>query len=169
MYDQAAHLAQQAILHNQRNSALQASQLYERMANRVWLRGLRRKLRGSSARLLDLNVLKARWTVRDAHSAGVRSVPLSRIVGSEGRTRDFDRRFLPLNPANRLRWIGLAEAWLRGVSLPPVDLIQVGDVYFVRDGHHRISVAYATGQAAIDATLTVWEVNGLPDGLPAAG
>jgi hypothetical protein len=45
--------------------------------------------------------------------------------------------------------------------LPPVELIQVGDVYFVRDGHHRISVARMMGQDSIDAEVTVWETAGL--------
>jgi hypothetical protein len=52
----------------------------------------------------------------------------------------------------------VAKARLKGVTLPPVELIQVGDVYFVRDGHHRISVARAFGQEHVDAEVTVWEV-----------
>ena len=55
------------------------------------------------------------------------------------------------------RWLGVARAALRGEHLPPVDLIRAGDVYYVRDGHHRISVARALGQREIDARVTVWE------------
>jgi hypothetical protein len=55
--------------------------------------------------------------------------------------------------------MGLAAARQRGIVLLPVDLIQVGDVYFVRDGHHRISVAQAFGQKQIDAEVTVWDVD----------
>ena len=54
----------------------------------------------------------------------------------------------------------MAEAWLEGVALPPVELIRGGDVYFVRDGHHRISVAAACEAREIDALVTVWEVEG---------
>jgi hypothetical protein len=54
----------------------------------------------------------------------------------------------------------MAAAKMRGVALPPVELIQVGDIYFVRDGHHRISVARAFGQEQVDAEVTVWDVTG---------
>jgi hypothetical protein len=51
--------------------------------------------------------------------------------------------------------LNIAKLRLEGRPLPPVELIQVGDSYFVRDGHHRISVARAFGQTAIDAQVTV--------------
>jgi hypothetical protein len=57
--------------------------------------------------------------------------------------------------------MSVAKARLQGATLPPVDLVQVSDVYFVRDGHHRISVAKALGQVDIDADVTVWEVRGV--------
>jgi ParB-like chromosome segregation protein Spo0J len=47
--------------------------------------------------------------------------------------------------------------WRRGLTLPPVDLIRVGESYFVRDGHHRVSAARALGQAFIEATVTEWK------------
>jgi hypothetical protein len=62
----------------------------------------------------------------------------------------------------------VAEAMYMGVPLPPVHLIQVGDVYFVRDGHHRISVAKALGQTQIEANVTVWNVAGALPWEPAA-
>ena len=52
--------------------------------------------------------------------------------------------------------MSVTRAYLRGIGLPPVELIQIGEVYFVRDGHHRISVAAALGQQEIDAMVTVW-------------
>jgi hypothetical protein len=57
--------------------------------------------------------------------------------------------------------VGIATAGYMGRTLPPVELIQVGDLYFVRDGHHRISVAQAMGQESIEAEVTVWQVAGL--------
>jgi hypothetical protein len=57
------------------------------------------------------------------------------------------------------RWLRVAEAYRRGMSLPPVQLIKAGESYFVRDGHHRISVARALGQQEIDAEVVVWEVD----------
>src|SRR6266540_5030436 len=77
----------------------------------------------------------------------------------EGRCDDFDVGFHPLKEHTEERWVSVARAQLRGLGLPPVELIQLGAVYFVRDGHHRISVAAALGQQEIDAVVTVWRVN----------
>lgn len=89
---------------------------------------------------------------------GIRSVPLCQIQGSENRTQDFDRDFQPLVEHLEQRWISVAAAWLCGVRLPPVELIQYGEIYFVRDGHHRISVARALGQTEIDAVVMQWDM-----------
>jgi hypothetical protein len=89
---------------------------------------------------------------------GHQVVALCQIRGSEGRCRDFDANFRPLQPHCATRWLGVAMAWKTGTALPPVSLIRVGDVYFVRDGHHRVSVARALGQAEIEAEVTVWRV-----------
>ena len=88
------------------------------------------------------------------HSAGRRPVAITDIRGSEGRTGDFDNRFNPLSSQTRQRWQSVANAIEDGVHLPPVDLIQVGAEYYVRDGHHRISVAAAMGLEMIEATVT---------------
>lgn len=90
---------------------------------------------------------------RPALGTGVVNVLLSQIVGSEGRVSDFDKAFRPLNDHTRDRWIGIAVARRDGMPLPPVELIQVGNGYYVRDGHHRISVAKAAGQAEIEARI----------------
>ena len=88
---------------------------------------------------------------------GVYSVPISEIGGSEGRD-DFDARFHPVREDMKRRWLGVAAVALRGEHLPPVDLIRVGGVYYVRDGHHRVSVARALGSLYIDAVVTVWDL-----------
>jgi len=106
-----------------------------------------------SYRLIDLNNYPMQK--RYGHYAGQREVPLDQIRGTEGRSNDFDDRFHPLTDRTRQRWMSVARANEQGLSLPPVDLIQVGDVYFVRDGHHRISVARAFGQTTITARVTI--------------
>jgi hypothetical protein len=58
------------------------------------------------------------------------------------------------------RWLSVAAARDQDEVLPPVVLVRVGDVYFVRDGHHRISVALALGQLDIEAEVTIWHVSG---------
>jgi hypothetical protein len=80
-------------------------------------------------------------------------VPLAKIVGTEGRSEDFDADFNPLKQHNRERWISVAAARRMGIVLPAVELLQVGDEYYVRDGHHRVSVAKVMGQLEIDARV----------------
>jgi hypothetical protein len=88
------------------------------------------------------------------HAAGLRTVPLDAIAGTVDRGRDFDRSFRPTSPRVRGRWERIATAMRRGESFPPISVLQVGDIYFVRDGHHRVSVARALGRDAIEARVT---------------
>jgi hypothetical protein len=87
-------------------------------------------------------------------SMGYQVVALEKIVGSVDRGRDFDRRFRPTSGRSRSRWEQIAAAARRGEAFPPVDLVKVGELYFVRDGHHRVSVARALGRNDIDANVT---------------
>jgi uncharacterized ParB-like nuclease family protein len=87
-------------------------------------------------------------------AAGLHVVPLDAIVGSVDRTRDYDRRFRPTSGRSRGRWEQIAAAARRGESFPPIDVLRVGELYFVRDGHHRVSVARALGRNDIDAYVT---------------
>jgi hypothetical protein len=109
--------------------------------------------------LLALEEMEAAHAARTLQDAGIQVVPIRHIRGSESRSSDFDRDFNPLHDYNRRRWLNVATARRRGKALPPVKLIQVGDVYFVRDGHHRISVARALGQRSIEARVLVVEPN----------
>lgn len=85
---------------------------------------------------------------------GLVVVALDAIVGSVDRVREFDRRFRPTSGRVRSRWEHIAAAMRQGESLPPVDLMRIGEIYFVRDGHHRVSVARALGLTDIDAYVT---------------
>jgi hypothetical protein len=85
---------------------------------------------------------------------GLRVIPLDSIVGSVDRTRDFDRWFRPKSGRTRERWERLARAQRRGESIPPIDVYRVGELHFVRDGHHRVSVAHALRLRTIDAYVT---------------
>ena len=118
-------------------------------------------LRGGSSHPLDLGAVSPA-RIRARHAVGDRTVPIRQIVGSEGRSRDFDADFHPLGRHTRSGWKRIAEASLRGASFPPVELIHVGDSYFVRDGHHRVSVAAHLGQEEIDAVVTECQVTRLP-------
>ena len=110
--------------------------------------------------LLDLASVEADCTVQAHSDAELRTVSIDQIYGSASRARDYDRDFNPLKDYTRERWLGIAAVRERGDALPPVLLVQVGEIYFVRDGHHRISVARALGQKAIEAKVMVWQVEG---------
>jgi hypothetical protein len=87
-------------------------------------------------------------------SLGLQTIPLDSIAGTVGRTREFDRSFRPTSNRTRQRWERIAGAQRRGESMPPISAYRIGDVHFVRDGHHRVSVARAQGRRDIDAYVT---------------
>jgi hypothetical protein len=87
-------------------------------------------------------------------SLGLRSIPLESIVGTVDRSKEFDRRFRPTSGSVRGRWQRIAEAQRRGTDMPPISVYAVGDMHFVKDGHHRVSVARAQGRTHIDAYVT---------------
>jgi len=82
---------------------------------------------------------------RGEQRLGLRTIRLESVVGSAETRRDFDRRFRPTSGRVRERWERLALAQRRGEPIPPIDVYQVGDLYFVKDGHHRVSIALAAG------------------------
>jgi len=137
-----------------------ARQLYQRVSLRGWLGKIWSTLTARPNLLLNLAEIEANGSVDNRYSAGVQMVPLRQIQGSQGRCHDFDRNFYPLQNHLKSRWLGVAAARQLGKALPLVELIQVGDIYFVRDGHHRISVARALGQIEIEAEVRVWQMAG---------
>jgi hypothetical protein len=133
-----------------------ASQLYRTNHTRGVMYKVWSALTGRSCRLLDLAAIRAACDVRSRHAAGTMAVPIQEIRGSEGRSKDF-ADFRPLRTHGRDRWMRIAIAQQTGETMPPVELIRVGDTYFVQEGHHRISVARALGQKEVDAQITVRE------------
>lgn len=121
---------------------------------RLWQRLWRK-----SNNLLDLNNFWLTQKIATRHHLGLRSVPINQIVGSEGRAQDFDINFFPRQRHNSDRWINIATAVMMGRTLPPVSLVKICDTYFIRDGHHRISVARVFGQLEIDAEIVEWQVD----------
>jgi hypothetical protein len=85
---------------------------------------------------------------------GIQAIPISLIVGSEGRYRDFNKAFLPRHDYLRVRWENIDKAHLNDIILPAVQLYEIGGVYFVIDGNHRVSVAKSQGMEQIDAEVT---------------
>lgn len=111
-------------------------------------------LRRQTSAMFSLDDVRTRLNIRGQRWLGHQTVPLDHIIGSEGRYSDFDRRFLPRTNALKNRWSSIDHAMQTAVELPPVELYKIGDIYFVRDGNHRVSVARLQGQAYIDAYAT---------------
>ena len=110
--------------------------------------------RPSNQELLSLNEVKEVLKPKTETYRGMQTVPIEKIVGSEGRYQDFNRGFLPKREHLRGRWTSIDKAYHKDVILPPIRLYEIGGVYFVRDGNHRVSVAKAQGMFAIDAEVT---------------
>jgi hypothetical protein len=104
--------------------------------------------------ILPFDEVIAALGMRGERQLGLQTIRLDTIVGTVDSRRDFDRRFRPTSGRVRERWERLALAQRRGESIPPIDVYRVGDMHFVKDGHHRVSIAIATGLETIDAYLT---------------
>ena len=91
---------------------------------------------------------------RGERRLGLQTIDLDSIVGTVDRTREFDRSFRPTSRRVRRRWEGIAKAMRRGEAMPPIDVYRVGELHFVEDGHHRVSVARQMGLEVIDANVT---------------
>ena len=104
--------------------------------------------------VLPFDDVVAALGLRGERYAGLQTIRLDTIVGTVDSRRDFDRHFRPTSSRVRERWERLALAQRRGESIPPIEVYRVGDLHFVKDGHHRVSIAIATGQQAIDGYVT---------------
>jgi hypothetical protein len=85
---------------------------------------------------------------------GEQTIALDSIVGTVDREREFDRSFRPTSPRVRERWQRINLAQRKGQALPPIDVYRIGELHFVKDGHHRVSVAHALGHRDINAYVT---------------
>ncbi len=106
---------------------------------------------GRPADLLPFEPVRRSLQLRHLVDRGLHQVPLDRIVGSLDRAGEFNRVFLPREEALRERWEEIKELAEGPRGFPPVELYQVGQVYFVVDGHHRISVARSLDAPSIEA------------------
>lgn len=128
--------------------------------NRVW-----GALSGQRTTLLSYDEIKEKLRVGGPIYRGVKTVRVDQIAGSLNRYHEFDRVFLPASDTLAERWQRVNRAFYQDISLPPVVLYKVGQVYFVVDGHHRVSVAREQGQLEIEAEVRecATRVNITPD------
>jgi hypothetical protein len=133
----------------------QSDRDFSRARRRAFLRRIGAYLRRDpgSNQLLSFDEVKGALGAVSQVYLGLREVPVSKIVGSVGRHRDFDRAFLPSKPDLGTRWRRIDEIMHRAEELPPVSLYKIGDAYFVQDGNHRVSVARQQGVEMIDAEV----------------
>ena len=131
---------------------------FERARGKAFWRKLAAGLTGQEVDLLSLDEVRMRLPVEGQHDLGIQPVSIRQIVGSEGRYRDFDRAFLPRQTFTKDRWVRIDRLHYENVELPPVSLYKMGDVYFVRDGNHRVSVARERGQEFVDAYVTELQI-----------
>ena len=128
-----------------------------RARRRQFLAALARRLRGErgdSDRIVPLDEITGALGWRGERQLGLQTIALDTIIGTVDSRRDFDGRFRPTSSRVRSRWEQLALAQRRGAAIPPIEVYRVGGLHFVSDGHHRVSIAAATGQKVIDAYVT---------------
>lgn len=129
--------------------------LFNRTMRKGQIRRLLSFFSGKPTELVQLSAVTQAEQTEGACDQGLRTIPLSMVIGTENRCHDFDNHFAPLSEKGQQRWIRISTLLLLDETIPPVELIQVGAFYFVRDGHHRISVAKALGKKFIDAQVTL--------------
>ena len=126
---------------------------FQRARRKAFWRQLGSWLVRADNALLAFEEVRKQLRAHARREGGMREVAIDQIVGSVGRYRDFDRAFLPRQLRTRDRWESIDRAHLEGVELPPIELYKIGEIYFVKDGNHRVSVARERGQVFVDARV----------------
>lgn len=126
---------------------------FERARNKSLLNDLSALLSGRDNRLVAFHDVRRRVVPEGESYRGFQEIPVANIIGSMDRYQDFDRAFLPRRKYTRSRWKNIDRAYYQDVRLPPIQLYKVGDIYFVKDGNHRVSVAKERGVEFIDAEV----------------
>ena len=131
----------------------QAQEDFSKARNKAWINEMQHVMHPDKKRLLSLNDVKKILKPKNEVYVGLKTVPIKKIVGSEGRYNDFDNHFLPRSNELKQRWVNVDQAHLSDIILPPIQLYELGGLYFVRDGNHRVSVAKTQGVEFIDAEV----------------
>lgn len=126
---------------------------FAKARNKALFNEVQHFLNPEEATLISFSDIKKMLKPQNETYLGMKTVPLDRIVGSEARYQDFDNRFFPKKMHLKTRWEHIDMAHIKDINLPPITLYELGGVYFVRDGNHRVSVAKAKGVEFIDAEV----------------
>jgi hypothetical protein len=139
------------------SSALPDSRAFQQARRRADAEKRLARLTGRSAALLCFDRVRDLLKAHPVSEQVLRDVPLDAITGSVGRCADYTRSFRPLKDNLRQRWEGIKAALARSKPLPPIQVGQLGETYFVFDGHHRVSVAREHGMTSIEALVLLFE------------
>lgn len=126
---------------------------FSRARFKAFLNRVRSLVSGQPGMLLSYDEIREQLHIGGPIYRGVQTVRVDQIVGSLNRYQQFDRAFMPVEDQIAPRWQNVDRAFYKEISLPPIVLYKVGQVYFVVDGHHRVSVARDQGQEFIDAEV----------------
>ncbi|MEI8093024.1 MAG: transcriptional regulator [Spirochaetales bacterium] len=141
-------------MYSQSSAKMQAQSDFNKARSREFFSRVLHILKPQRNRLLSFTEIRSLLRPQGEIYRGMQVVPIEKIIGSEGRYRDFNAAFLPKKEHVRSRWESIDKAHLQDIILPPIKLYKVGDYFFVRDGNHRVSVARMQGVWAIDAEVT---------------
>jgi len=135
-------------------SFISAIQDFRRARRSASMEQIMARFTGRSADLLSYDEVRKKLRAVEEAREELRSIPLDAIVGSVDRYSDFTRSFLPRRDSDEHRWARVKLAVTEPTGVPPIEVYQIGDVYFVRDGNHRVSVARQLGASHIQAYVT---------------
>lgn len=124
---------------------------FRKARNRAILKEIIARFTGESTELLSYEDVRQKLKGRGSADQGLKEIPLNAIIGSAGRYSDFTRDFLPRLDANKDRWARVKVAQTGSIGLPPIEVYQIGEAYFVKDGNHRVSVARQLSATHIQA------------------
>jgi hypothetical protein len=136
------------------NPRTEAEQAFDRARHKAFLENVVSHLRGQPTDLLSFDAVRGILGLNTRRDLGLQQIPIDRIVGSVGKYQEFSRSFLPRLAQDRERWKGVFATALDSRGLPPIEVYQVGEVYFVIDGNHRVSVARQLGATTMEAYVT---------------
>lgn len=121
--------------------------------NKAFINEVQHLLNPEEAKLISLSDVKNLIKPSAETYIGMKIIPVEKIIGSEGRYKDFDNKFFPKSSHLKVRWEKIDDAAIRQIDLPPIKVYEVAGLYFVRDGNHRVSVAKSRGTEFIDAEV----------------
>ncbi len=126
---------------------------FARARNKALFNEIQHLLTPEEAAMISLKAVRKVVKTQSETYIGMKVIPINKIIGSEGRYKDFDNQFFPKRSIIKERWEHVDEAVIKDIVLPPIKVYELGGLYFVRDGNHRVSVAKAKGVEFIDAEV----------------